>query len=168
MKPVTINAADGTVATIRHGPQVKKSISELKMPLLEQKAQKSLIADFETLAKKHNLTPRKAARLLNVNLDKSQTLSKRLNMDSSGATIIHNINITSNNIYGSRAGSELDRGKQSQNLRFPQQIINEHVNEEASKPQSKEQLNTETQQDLRSKLTPPNKLPKLVDGSEIS
>ena len=71
MKPVTINAADGTVATIRHGPQVKKSISELKMPLLEQKAQKSLIADFETLAKKHNLTPRKAARLLNVNLDKS-------------------------------------------------------------------------------------------------
>ena len=80
------------------------------------------------LAKKHNLSPEKAAAVLNVNLDKNAGQSKKgLNMDHSGPTIIHNINITSNNIYGHRSGSELLLKKTNPNHRLPttQSIINE-------------------------------------------
>ena len=57
-------------------------------------------------------------------------------MDHSGPTIIHNINITSNNIYGPRSGSELMLNKPNLDYSLPttQSIIKESINEELSKP----------------------------------
>ena len=57
--------------------------------------------DFQQLAKKHNLSPIKAAHLLNVKFEKkatSHTEAAQLEK-SNPSMIIHNINITSNNIY---------------------------------------------------------------------